>query len=175
MLQAIITSKKTSKKGTFVAASVFLHLQQSINSNSLPQVAQIYADLLKYSGRLNSPTIYSLLGSHWGVLYTERYIKGKRTTYSYAGRAGEQLIQIGKPAIPPLIKLLRDNHAHFSYEGGEGSESMMYEYRVKDFAAFFLSKITKVPWQFYRNKKKRDREIERFKKELFKQLAKEKK
>lgn len=106
------------------------------------------------------------------MLYTERYIKGKRTTYSYTGDIGEQLIQIGKAAIPSLIKLLDDTNFYFFYEGSESTSNMDYQYRVKDFAAFFLSKITKVPWQFYLDKKKRDIEIERFKKELFKQLAK---
>jgi hypothetical protein len=172
-LRTVIASNKTSKKGKFVAASVLLHLKQPIDSIYLPQVAQVYAKHLKHSARDRlSSTYYSLLGSHWGVLYTQRYINGKRATYSYAGRAGEQLIQIGKPAIPSLIKLLDDTNFYFFYEGSESTSNMDYQYRVKDFAAFFLSKITKVPWQFYLDKKKRDIEIERFKKELFKQLKK---
>ena len=175
MLQAIICSNKTSKKGKFVAASVLLKYRKLITKTSLYRVAKIYADLLKYSGRFNSPVIYSLTGFHWGVLYDRDYINGQITSYSYAGGAGEQLIQIGKPAIPPLIRLLRDNHANFAYEGSECTSNMDYQYRVKDFAAFFLSEITKVPWKFYLDKKKRDIEMERFKKELFKQLAKEKK
>jgi hypothetical protein len=79
---------------------------------------------------------------------------------------GKKVISFGKIALPFLVKLLDDDGTVF-YEGSkEATIGNAYHYRIKDFAAFYISKITNNPIQFYKNYKDRDREIERLKKRI---------
>ena len=60
--------------------------------------------------------------------------------------------------------LLEDSNGLILYEGSqEATMGNSYQYRIKDIAAFYLSKITNIPIQFYQDFEKRDAEIERLK------------
>ena len=76
------------------------------------------------------------------------------------GPLGATLVELGRPAVPALIALLDDATPRDSYLGSEEATDMaMRRYRVKDFAAFYLARITGVdlPWQ--RELPKRDEAI----------------
>jgi hypothetical protein len=66
------------------------------------------------------------------------------------GPLGTTLVEIGRPAVPALQALLDDTTPRDSYLGSEEATDMtIRHYRVKDFAAFYLARITGVelPWQ----------------------------
>ena len=66
------------------------------------------------------------------------------------GLLGSMVVELGRPAIPPLVALLDDTAPRDSYLGREeATEMAMRQYRVKDFAAFYISRITglDLPWQ----------------------------
>ena len=66
------------------------------------------------------------------------------------GLLGRMVVELGRPAIPPLVALLDDTAPRDSYLGREeATEMAMRQYRVKDFAAFYISRITglELPWQ----------------------------
>ena len=66
------------------------------------------------------------------------------------GLLGSMVVELGRPAIPPLVALLDDAAPRDTYLGSdEATEIAMRQYRVKDFAAFYLARIAGValPWQ----------------------------
>ena len=87
----------------------------------------------------------------------------------YDGELGLRLVQIGKKTVPYLSKLLDDTVLIFSL-GGDGLESEIITYRVKDIAAYYIGKITGIAVPLRENLTGRDAdadiEIERLKKKL---------
>jgi len=66
------------------------------------------------------------------------------------GLLGSMVVELGRPAIPPLVALLDDAAPRDTYLGSdEATEMAMRQYRVKDFAAFYLARIAglALPWQ----------------------------
>ena len=66
------------------------------------------------------------------------------------GPLGAIVVELGRPAIPALTALLDDTTPRDKYPGSEeATEMRMKRYRVKDFAAFYLAKITgaALPWE----------------------------
>ena len=60
------------------------------------------------------------------------------------------VVELGRPAIPPLVARLDDAAPRDTYLGSEeATEMAMRQYRVKDFAAFYLARIAglMLPWQ----------------------------
>lgn len=73
--------------------------------------------------------------------------------------AGQHLVALGRPAVPALRPLLSDTRA-VTYGGSK--EAMVgndYHYRVKDFAAFFIARILKLPYRVVTDPAKRDQAI----------------
>lgn len=82
------------------------------------------------------------------------------------GAAGQHLVQLGDAAAAPLEALLSDNR-RVQYAGSkEATVGNEYEYRVKDLAAFFLSRIQNVPYVVREQPAARDGEIERLRQSL---------
>ena len=76
------------------------------------------------------------------------------------GHLGNTFIEIGQPAVPALTALLDDATSRSSYLGSEeATEMAMKRYRVKDFAAFYLSQITGIALPWEQNLAKRDEAI----------------
>ncbi len=66
------------------------------------------------------------------------------------GPLGAAVVELGRPAIPAWTGLLDDATPRDRYPGSEeATELRMKHYRVKDFAAFYLAKITgaELPWE----------------------------
>jgi hypothetical protein len=109
-------------------------------------VAEIYAQALlnNYTGMANS----------WGFLYE----------HNDEGPVGIRFIMIGKEAVPVLVKLLDNNDQSMLYDGSEEATlGNSYQFRIKDYAAFYISKIKRIPVQYHQDFKERDAEIEKLK------------
>jgi len=115
-------------------------------------IAHSYASCLTLTSRENNNSL-GLSGNSWGFLYED----------DDAGVLGSRFFVFGEESMTALLKLLNEDAA-IEYEG---SKSAMigndYQYRVKDFAAFYISKIKNISITFYQDFDKRDAEIERLK------------
>lgn len=79
------------------------------------------------------------------------------------GLAGEHLLAIGEPMLPKLLNLL-DNYERLYYEGSqEATLGHHCGYRVKDLAAYFITKLRNVPSEPEEDPGRRDKAIEKLK------------
>ena len=82
------------------------------------------------------------------------------------GLAGEHLLAIGEPMVPELLHLL-DNDQRVYYEGSkEATLGHHHGYRVKDLAAYYISKIRHIPFEMDEDPRERDQKIEMLKDSL---------
>jgi hypothetical protein len=154
-IEQLAYSKKTSNLGRFFAAEILRHYDITLKKEHYDILSEAYTYALKESN-INSDNYIGINANSWGLLYE----------HDDTGYLGEQLLSFENAAIPHLLKLL-NNNGSVVYEGSQ--EAMLgnsYKYRIKDFAAFYISKIKNVPIKFYQDVENRDREIERFKTSL---------
>lgn len=79
------------------------------------------------------------------------------------GLAGVHFVALGEDAIPELKNLLADDKRVY-YEGSEEATlGNGYCYRVKDLAAYYISKIRSIPIDLGEDPSRRDKEIQRLK------------
>ena len=150
-LQRLIKRSGSSLHAKFLAAEVLREYNVPVKEKLKPFLAEAYVKALE-----NTPDIgvYQLIANLWGFLYED----------DDPGVLGQLVIELGPLTVPYLAKLL-DNEEMPLYEGSsEATYGSSFGYRIKDFAAYYLSKILNIPIQFYRDLKERDAEIERFKK-----------
>lgn len=151
-LEEIIASS-SSLHAKFLAAETLRYFKVTPDAANYKTLAEAYAYALAHTSADRENSV-QLNGNSWGFLYEE----------NDAGYLGAQFIQFGEAAILPLTKLLDDDAGRFLYEGSE--EAMIgnaYQYRVKDFAAFYISRIKNIPIRFFKDFTQRDKEIERLK------------
>ncbi len=152
-LALLIKSATSSLLAKFLAAEVLREYNIPFGREIKKILPEAYVKALENAANFET---YQLNANYWGFLYEE----------NDPGDLGKQIIEFGQVAVPYLIKLL-DNNETPIYEGSsEATLGSSYLYRIKDFAAFYLFKITNIPIQFYHDLKKRDAEIERYKEEL---------
>ncbi|MDH3974169.1 MAG: hypothetical protein OEV42_07805 [Deltaproteobacteria bacterium] len=152
-LKGIIFSDSSPSHAKFLAAEVLRYFDVELDIKSYKTLADAYAHALEHTSadRGNSA---QLNGNLWGLLYDE----------NDTGYLGKQFIKFDIAAISPLTKLLDDRASRILYEGSqEATIGNAYQYRIKDFAAFYISKIKDIPIRFYQDFKARDKEIERLK------------
>jgi hypothetical protein len=100
---------------------------------------------------------FTLWHDRWGWLWAEPKL----------GYVGVLVVHCGEAAIPHLLKLLSNRDSRDDYYGHEESTDMgMRQYRVKDFAAYFVAQIKDYDLPFSYNLRKRDRSIRKMKREL---------
>ena len=151
----IIEKADSPPEAKFLSAEVLRHFRVQSNPKHAPMLAEAYAYALAHSS-IEKEDYWFLDGNLWGFLYE----------MDDAGPLGKQLVEFGEAAIPHLKKLLDDN-AKIIYEGSqEATIGNEYQYRIKDFAAFYISKIKNIPVVFHQELTKRDEEIERLKRLL---------
>jgi hypothetical protein len=136
----------------FLTAEILFHKSVSFPPKDMYKVlGSIYVNALKITGLSNNKIVLAANG--WGFLYNMDHV----------GFLGERLILIGEPAINGLKSLL-DNTDTVLYEGSkEATVGNAYHYRIKDIAAFYISKIKNIPVKFHQNIEDRDAEILRLK------------
>lgn len=84
------------------------------------------------------------------------------------GALGLRLVACGESAVSALLPLLDVKRSAGSYSGSKEATLGDDDFaRVRDFAAFFISKIRRLPFKFHRDDfARRDAEIERLKDSL---------
>jgi len=154
-LEQIAYSKESSLWGRFLAAEVLRHFKVEFKPEYTDLLCEAYVNALKETN-MDGDDWNGLTANAWGFLYE----------HDHSGDVGKQLLLFGEPALPYLTELL-NVEGIVLYEGSqEATIGNAYGYRIKDFAAFYISKISDLPIQFYQDIEERDREIERFKKSL---------
>jgi hypothetical protein len=154
-LEEIVENPKSPDMAKFLAAELLDQFGVPLKEKTFRDLARIYTSALKNTNAVLEND-YQLSGNMWGYLYE----------HDDPGNLGERIIQFGSAGVPYLQELLNDD-GPVLYEGSrEATVGNEYSYRIKDFAAFYLSKITNIPITFYQDPEQRDAEIERFKKLL---------
>ena len=154
-LKQIINADSSTLTAIFLANEVLRNYNIESEKKNSSKLAEAYVFALKHTN-IEKDSQLGLNANLWGLLYEENDV----------GHLGEMLISFGVVAVLFLSMLLNDNGSVL-YEGGQ--EAMIgnaYQYRIKDFAAFYISRIKNTPIEFYQDIEERDREIERFKKSL---------
>ena len=72
----------------------------------------------------------------WRLLYEQ----------SDTGPVDSKLVTLGKEALPAILLLLLNERIFLEYEGSEeGTVGNAYKFRIKEFAAYYISKILRKP------------------------------
>jgi hypothetical protein len=150
VLEALVADAGQSMAARFLAAEVLFTRDFTFTARvGAALVGEIYARALEQNltGMANS----------WGLLYEQRD----------AGPVGIRFVMLGEPAVPALSRLLDNDSAQLVYAGSkEATVGNGYRYRVKDFAAYYLGEIRRVPVMFHQELAARDHEIARLKEQL---------
>jgi hypothetical protein len=143
LLESVLNDPRAAGRARFIAAEVLFAKDFSfIDRTSRDGLARLYAEALvkRYTHQANA----------WGLLWDG----------NDAGAAGGRFILLGDDAIPALVGLLDDATVVDWYAGSEeATVGNGYRYRIKDFAAFYLGRITGKPIAFHDQPADRDREI----------------
>jgi len=147
LLDNILDDATISDEAKFLACEVFFKKDILFMQRHPPEkVAYIYTKALSndFTGMANS----------WGLLYE----------HEDEGTVGIAFLAIGEKAIPALSKLLDDERTHLKYQGSiEATVGNGYRYRIKDFAAYYIGRITGNPLTYYPNLADRDEQINNLK------------
>jgi hypothetical protein len=131
----------------FLAAEILGHKQRlPAGEDQKALLAQVYATALASN--------FTEMANPWGLPGT------------LDGGAGEHLVSLGEAAVPALVALL-DNATPARYAGSrEAMYGNSYSYRVKDLAAFYISRIRNLPFAVDQAPAARDLELEKLKQSL---------
>lgn len=145
MLEELVKDASQPTRARFLAAEVLFDKDFTFLSRvDGAEVARVYCEALvkNYTGAAN----------HWGLLYQENDL----------GPVGRRFLAMGASATPALVQLLDVSTPAAAYLGSEtATVGNGYHYRIKDFAAFYLGKIWKIPVAYHADPAARDQEIAR--------------
>lgn len=149
-LEAVAADEQAPLKARFVACEVMFEREDTgIDVVGQARVAGIYAAGLQAN--------VTGMANPWGMPFEG---------YDY-GPAGARLVGMGQLAVAALLPLLDDGRPGPVYEGSEeATVGNARGYRIKDFAAFYLSRITKTPMAWHPDPAERDVEIARLEQAL---------
>jgi hypothetical protein len=142
-LEALIDDRLVPPKARLLAAeALFKNDFTFLDRHDNTEIARIYADALAHH--------VVPAANVWGLLWVNERV----------GELGGRLIMLGEDAIPALRALLDDHTVVDWYEGSEEATlGNSAKYRVRDFAAFYLARITNHPIAFHPDFAARDLEI----------------
>lgn len=149
-LEAVVRDPDAPLQARFLACEVLFD-KHFVFASEVGEalVAGIYADALR--GNLTG------MANSWGLLYE----------HDDEGPVGIRFIMMGAAAVPALRPLLDDAGTDLVYAGSEeATVGNAYHFRVKDFAAYYLGKIKRVPVAYHADVEARDREIEALRNKL---------
>jgi hypothetical protein len=139
-LRRVLEDPALRAPASFLAAEVLFRKDPSFPTQSqVPRLARVYAAALaEQSTRMANP---------WGL------------PGLMDGDAGRHLVRLGDAVVPELHRLM-DDDGDVVYGGSqEATFGNSYRYRVKDLAAFFLSRIRRIPFEVSPDPAVRDRRI----------------
>jgi hypothetical protein len=153
LLMAMIVGDDFSSEAIFLANEIMRRQDLRWIQPRSVRVAFAYAHAL--SNWNNNP--YETGANLWGFLY-----HGESP-----GRLGQVFLDLGQTSTQALIDLLEEERV-LLYEGSqEATLGNSFSYRVKDFAAYYLSRIMQIPIVFHQQNDARDREILALKTKLY--------
>ncbi|CAA6809204.1 MAG: Unknown protein [uncultured Aureispira sp.] len=147
-LKAIVINEEAPTKARLLACEVLMKKEFTFlidEDVKTDRVIAVYTDALanNTTGMANS----------WGLLYEHRDV----------GPVGIMLILFGEEAIPELVKLLDDETIHMYHGSKEATIGNGYQFRVKDFAAYYICRIKNTKAVYHKTHAARDKEIETLK------------
>jgi hypothetical protein len=148
VLEALVEDTEQPLQARFLACEVLFAKDFTFTSRvPASAVAEIYARALEgnFTGMANS----------WGLLYE----------HDDPGPVGVRFIMLGDDAIPALVRLLDNDAAPLIYSGSkEATVGNAYQFRIKDFAAYYLGRILNRGVAWHESPVARDQEIDKLKK-----------
>ena len=146
-LTSILLDQSANAEARFLAAEILFERQPGFPPDELRTLlGQLYACALSQAE----------MGNPWGL------------PGELDGQAGQHLVKIGWPAIKALLSLL-DDQRQIQYAGSkEATFGNSFLYRIKDLAAFYISKIGRHPYVLHESPEARDIEILRLRSMLHK-------
>ncbi len=142
-LEVILDDTSAPLKARFLACEILFTKDITFQPrHDRKMLAGIYADALQQD----------IIGfsNPWGLMYKQ----------GDEGVAGNEFLVLRNNAIPALLQLLEDETVRTNYIGSEEATiGNMQRYRVKDFAAWYISRIKDVELEFYQDFKDRDSAI----------------
>jgi hypothetical protein len=146
-LALLAVDPKAPPLARFLAAEILFSKQESYPPEDQKiQLASVYATALaeNYTGAANT----------WGF------------PGILSGLTGEHFEALGGAAIPELVSIMDDDKRVYYAGSKEATMGNSYGLRVKDLAAFYISKIRNIPFELDEDPHKRDQEIEKLKSAL---------
>ena len=143
-LAALVLDLEAPALARFLAAEIMFNKQATYPpAEQKKQLASVYATALaeNFAGAANT----------WGLPDV------------LDGLAGEHFLALGEAAIPELTSLLDDERRVYFAGSQEATLGHHYRYRVKDLAAYYISKIRNIPLELDEDPGKRDEAIEKLK------------
>jgi hypothetical protein len=146
-LAALVLDENAEPEARFLAAEVlFVKDSRYPPDKAKTTLASVYAAALSRN--------YTKMANPWGL------------PDDLDGAAGQHFVALGDAAVPKLTELL-DNTTSVRYGGSsEATYGNSYQYRVKDLAAFYLSKIRGIAYTVHESPQERDAEIEKLRAKL---------
>jgi hypothetical protein len=151
-LEAILADHATPLQAKFLAAELLRANGVKPDGAAAAVVAEAYAAALASTSE-TAGNPWHLNGNAWG------YVQHADDP----GPLGRVVIGLGQAAVPPLLKLLGDD-GPVVFEGSrEATTGNKLQLRIKDFAAYYLSKIENIAVPLHPDHAARDAEIEKLK------------
>jgi hypothetical protein len=146
-LEALIDDRRAPLKARLIAAeALFKHDFGFLDRHDNTEVARIYAEALAHH------TVPA--ANVWGLLWINEHV----------GELGGRFIMLGDDAVPALRALLDDVTVVDWYMGSEDATlGNGARYRIRDFAAYYLARITNQRLAFHADFAARDAEIAKLK------------
>jgi hypothetical protein len=147
-LKTIVIDEEVPTKARLLACEILMKNEFTVLRDEdveIDRVAAIYTDAL-----VNNTTG---MANSWGLLYE----------HDDDGPVGIMLVMLGVEAIPELVKLLGNETIHMYYGSEEATVGNGYQFRVKDFAAYYICRIKNIKAIYHETHAARDTEIEKLK------------
>ena len=139
-LEALAIDPDASWEPRFLAAEILFRKQAGFpRTEQRAALAGAYAEALRHAA----------VGNPWGL------------PGELDGDAGRHLVSLGEPAAVALEPLLDDQRRIPFWGSKEATLGNSYAFRVKDFAAFFLSAIRRRPYVLHTDPSARDADIKK--------------
>ncbi len=148
----IFESEDSTLLGKFLAAETLRYYEIKLDEKYIDKLSESYVYALEKTN-MEEDDFIGIYANSWGFLYN----------HTDTGHLGKQLISFGESGVHHLVKLLEIKGIVFYQGSQDATIGNSYQYRIKDFAAFNISKIKNIPITFYQDFDKRDAEIERLK------------
>ena len=147
ILDDLAVDQQASRLANFLAAEILFYKRQDYPAeHAKRQLASVYATALARD--------FTQMANPWGL-------PGKLD-----GPAGGHFVALGEAAVPELANLMDDETERLYVGSKEATLGNSFHYRVKDFAAFFMSNIRRIPFEVHEDPEARDEEIERLRESL---------